>query len=146
MEPRTGFKLGKVYIKAVYCHPAYITYMQNTSWETLGWKQHKLESRLLGEIITSDIQMIPPYGRKQRGTKKLLDKVERGEWKIWLKTQHSKNKDHGIWAHHFMANVMGKQCKHWQTLFSWAQESLRMVTAAMKLKDTCSLEEKIWQT
>ena len=46
MEQQTGFKLGKEYIKAVYCHPAYLTYMQRTSWETLGWRKHKLESRL----------------------------------------------------------------------------------------------------
>ena len=55
MEKQTGSKSGKKYIKAVYCHPAYLTYMQSTSWETLGWKKHKLESRLPGEIsITSD--------------------------------------------------------------------------------------------
>ena len=50
MEQQTGSKQGKEYVKAVYCHPAYLTYMQSTSWETLGWKKHKLESRLLGEI------------------------------------------------------------------------------------------------
>ena len=61
MEQQTGLKLGKEYATAVYCHPAYLTYKQSTSWETLGWKKHKLESRLLGEIsITSDMQMTPP--------------------------------------------------------------------------------------
>ena len=50
MEQQTGFKLGKEYIKAVYCHPAYLTYTQSTSQEMLGWMTHKLESRLLGEI------------------------------------------------------------------------------------------------
>ena len=50
MEQQTGSKLGKEYIKAVYCHLAYLTSMQSTSWETLVWKKHKLESRLLGEI------------------------------------------------------------------------------------------------
>ena len=61
MEQRTGFTLGKEYIKAVYCHPAYLIYMQSTSCEMLGWIKHKLESRLPGEIsITSDIQMTPP--------------------------------------------------------------------------------------
>ena len=55
MEQQTGSKQEKEYIKAVYCHPAYSTYMQSTSWETLGWKKHKLESRFPGEIsITSD--------------------------------------------------------------------------------------------
>ena len=50
IEQRTGSKLGKEYIKAVYCHPAYLTYMQSTSLETLGWMKHRLESRLLVEI------------------------------------------------------------------------------------------------
>ena len=64
-EKQTGFKLGKEYIKAVYSHPAYLTYMQSTSWETLGCKKHKLESRLPGEIsITSDMQMTPPLWQK----------------------------------------------------------------------------------
>ena len=60
MEQQTDSKLGKEYIKAVYCYPAYLTYMQSTSLETLGWKKQKLELRLLGEIlITLDIQMTP---------------------------------------------------------------------------------------
>ena len=50
MKQQTGFKLGKEYIKAVYCHPAYITFMQSTSCKMPGWMKHKLESRLLGEI------------------------------------------------------------------------------------------------
>ena len=50
MEQQTGYKQEKEYVKAVYCHPAYLTYMQSTSWEMLGWRKHKLESRLLGEI------------------------------------------------------------------------------------------------
>ena len=61
MEQRTGSKLGKEYVKSAYFHSAYLTYMQSTSWETLGWKKHKLESRLPGEIsVTSDMQMTPP--------------------------------------------------------------------------------------
>ena len=65
MEQRTGSKLGKEYVKAVYCHPVYLTSMQSTSCETLGWKKHKLESRLPGEIsITSDMQMTPPLWQK----------------------------------------------------------------------------------
>ena len=60
MEQLTGSKLGKEYDKAVYCHPAYLTYMQGTSCEMPDWMKHKLESRLLGEISsTSDRQMIP---------------------------------------------------------------------------------------
>ena len=60
------FQIRKgVYVKAVYCHPAYLAYMQSTSCEMLGWMRHKLEPRLLGEIsITSDMQMTPPLWQK----------------------------------------------------------------------------------
>ena len=94
MEQWTGSKLGKEYIKAVYCLPAYLTYMQSTTCEMPGWKKldSRLESRSLREIsMTSDIEMILTYGRKQRGTKEPLDEGQRGEWKNWLKTQHSKS-------------------------------------------------------
>ena len=61
MKQQTGSKQKKGYVKAVYCHPDYLTCMQSTSWEKLGWKKRKLESRRLGEIsITSDMQMTPP--------------------------------------------------------------------------------------
>ena len=59
MEQWTGSKLGKEYVKFVYCHHAYLAYMQSTSYEMLGWMTHELESRLLGEMsTTSDMQMI----------------------------------------------------------------------------------------
>ena len=65
MEQQTGSKQEKEYVKAVYCHPAYLTSMQSTSWEKLSWEKQKLESRLLGEIsITSDTQMTPPLWQK----------------------------------------------------------------------------------
>ena len=65
MEQQTDSKLRKEYVKAVYCHPAYLTYMQSTSREMLGWMKHKLESRLLGVMsITSDLQMTPPLWQK----------------------------------------------------------------------------------
>ena len=65
MEQQTASKLGKEYVKAVYCHLANLTYIQSTSCEMPGWMKHKLESELLGEIsITSDMQMTPPYVRK----------------------------------------------------------------------------------
>ena len=67
MEQQTDSKSGKEYIKAVYCHPAYLTYIQSTSCETLGWMKHKLESRLPGEIsMTSDMQMAPPLWQKAK--------------------------------------------------------------------------------
>ena len=74
MEQQTGWKLGKEYVKAVYCHPAYLIYMQSTSCEMLGWMKHKLESRLLREIsITSDMPMTPPLWQKVKRTKKPLN-------------------------------------------------------------------------
>ena len=73
MEQHSGSKSGKKYIKAVYCHLAYLIYTQSTSCKISGWMKHKLESRLLGEIsITSDIQMTPPLWQKE-----LLDESER---------------------------------------------------------------------
>ena len=65
MEEQIGSKLRKEYVKAVYCHPAHLTYMQSTSCEMLGWMKHKLEARLPGEIsITSDTQMTPSLWQK----------------------------------------------------------------------------------
>ena len=65
MKQQTGSTSGKEYVKAVYCHPAYLTYMKSTSCEMLGWMKHKLESRLLGEVsITSDMQVTPPLWQK----------------------------------------------------------------------------------
>ena len=65
MEQQTGSKSGKEYVKAVYCHPVYLTYMQSTSWETPGWTKPKLESRLPEEIsTTSDMQMTPSLRQK----------------------------------------------------------------------------------
>ena len=86
MEQWTGSKLGN----AVHCQSACLTYMQSTSCEMLGWMNNKLEPQLQEEILmTADMQMIPT-GRKWRGTKEPLDEGERGDWKSWIKTQHSK--------------------------------------------------------
>jgi len=94
MEQQTGSKSGEEYIKAVYCHPAYLTYMQSTSWETLGWKKHKLESRLLGEIsIPSDRQMTPPWSAEsEEELRNLLMKVKDKSEKAELKLNIQKTK------------------------------------------------------
>ena len=64
---QTGLKYGKGYVKAVYCHPAYLTYMHSTSCEMPGWMKYKLESRFPGEIsVTSDMQMTPPLWQKAK--------------------------------------------------------------------------------
>ena len=78
IQQQTGSKLGKEYVKAIYCHLAYLTHIQSTSCKMPDWMKHKLESGLQGEIsITSDIQMTPPLWQKRRGTKDFLDESER---------------------------------------------------------------------
>ena len=89
----TGFKSRKGYVKAVYCHPAYLTYMQSISWETLGWKKHKLGSRLLGEIINNlrcaeDTTLM---AESEEELKSLLMKVKEDSEKVELKSQRSEN-------------------------------------------------------
>ena len=146
MEQQTGSKLGKKNVKAVYCHPAYLTYMQSTSWEMRDWMKYKLESRLPGEIsITPNMQMTPHYGSKQRRTKEPLDESKRREWKSWLKAQHLENSDHGIWSRHFM-QIDGETMETVRDFILGDPKSVQMVTAAMKLKDPCSLEEKLLST
>ena len=100
-----------------------------------GWVKHKLESRLPGEIsITSDMQVTPPFiSRKRKGTQEPLDESERGERETWLKIQHSKNEDHGIRSHHFMANRQGNSGNTDRLYFLGLQKPLQTVTAAMKL-------------
>ena len=135
MEKLTSFKLGKEYIKAVNCHPAYLTYMQSTSHKMLGWVKHKMESKLLGEIsIISGRLLTPPLWQK---VKSLLIKLKEESEKAGLKLNIPKTKIRASgpiisWSY--------------SNLFSLVPKSLLMVTAAMKLKHVCFLEEKQWQT
>ena len=83
MEQQTGLKLRKNYVKAVYCHPAYLTSMQSVSCKMPDWMKHKMESRLPGEIsITSDIQMTPLMAESEEELKNLLMRVIEGETKL----------------------------------------------------------------
>ena len=93
MEQQTGSKLGKEYVRAVYCHPAYLTYMQSTSCEMLGWMKHMLEARLPGEIsITSDnADTTTLMAESEEELKSLLMKVKEEREKVGLKIQHSEN-------------------------------------------------------
>ena len=75
--------------------------------------------------------------------KSLLMKVKEESEKVGLKLNIQKTKDHGFWSHHFMANRWGNSGKQWLTLFLWGPISPQMVTAAIKLKDAYSLEEKL---
>ena len=91
MEQQTGSKLGKDYIKAVCCHPAYLTSMQSTTCEMPDWMKHKLESRFPGEIsITSDMQRTPH--RKEEEMKRHLMKVKEESGKMGLKLNIQKTK------------------------------------------------------
>ena len=91
MEQQIGFKLGKEYVKALYCHPAYLTYVQSTSCKMLDWMKHKLESRLPGEIsMTSDD--ITLMAESEEEPKKRLMKVKEESERAGLKLSIQKNK------------------------------------------------------
>ena len=99
--------------------PCFFKYMHSTSWEMLGWKKHKIESSLPGEMsIASDMQMTPPLGHKAKRNWRASWWKRKREWKSWLKTQLSKKEDHGVWSHHFTANRWGNNGNS-DTLFSW---------------------------
>ena len=107
MEQWTGSKLGKEYIKAVYCYPAYLTYMQSTSCEMLGWMNEaqvgiKIARRNIKNLIYADDTTL--MAESEEELKSLLMKVKEESEKVGLKLKHSENKDHGIRSHHFMAN------------------------------------------
>ena len=93
MEQQTGSKLGKEYVKAVYCHPVYLTCMQSTSCEMLGWMKHKLESRLPGKInnvrYVDDITIM---AESEEELKRLLMKVKEESEKAGLKLNIQKMK------------------------------------------------------
>ena len=112
MEQQIGSKLGKEYVKATYCQPAYLTYIQSTSCEIPGRMKHKPESRLLGEIsITSDRHADDTtlMAESEEELKSLLMKVKEESEKVSLKLNIQKMKImDGIQSHHFMANRWGK--------------------------------------
>ena len=100
----TGSKLGKEYVKAVYCHPAYLTYMHSTSCEMPGWMKHKIARRNINNLRYADDTTL--MAESEEELKEPLEESER-RVKTWLKTQHSRNEEHGIWSHHFVANRWG---------------------------------------
>ena len=123
MKQQTGPKSGKGYVKIVYCHPAYLTYMQSTSWETLGWMKTqagiKIARRNINNLRYADDTTL--MAESEEELKSLLMKV-RGEWKSWLKAQHSENEDHGIQSHHFMANSWGNSGNSGRLYFGGLQK------------------------
>ena len=150
MEQQTGSKLGKEFIKAVYCQPVYSTSMQSTSCEILGWMKNKLDKAQTGIKITRrNINNLryeddTIFMAKWRGTKEPLDEVKESE-KAGLKLNIQITK---IIASGPIASwqIDGKIMETVTDLIFWAPESLQMVTAAMKLRDACSLEEELGQT
>ena len=143
MEQWTGSKTGKEYIKAVYCHPAYLTYMQSTSWETLDWKKHtgiKIAGRNIKNLRHGDDTTL--MAESEEELKSVLMRVKEESEKAGLKLNIQKT--------NIMASdpVTSWQID-WETMktvrdYFLAPKSLQMVTVAMKLKDTCPLEEKLW--
>ena len=127
------FQIGKGVCQGCILSPCLFNFYASTSWETLGWKKHQLESRLLGEIsITSDMQMTPPLRQKVI----LLMKVKEESEKVGLKLNIQKTKI-----------MVSGPITSWEidgeTSDFWAPKSLQMVTTAMKLKDAYSLEGKL---
>ena len=104
MEEQIGSESGKEYVKAVYCHPAYLTYMHSTSCEMPGWMKHKIARRNINNLRYADDTTL--MAESEEELKEPLEESER-RVKTWLKTQHSRNEEHGIWSHHFVANRWG---------------------------------------
>ena len=138
MEQQTGSKLKKEYVKAVYCHPAYLTHMQSTSCKMPGWMKHKMESRLLGEIsITSNMQMTLPLWQSEEDLKSLLMKVKEESEKAGLKLSIQKTEfiapgpiKYMVPSWQIYGEKSGDSGRFY--LFSWAPKSLQMVIAAIK--------------
>ena len=141
MEQQTGSKLGKEYANTVYCHIAYLTYKQSTSCEMPGWMKHKPESRFLGEIsVISDADDATIMVESEKELKSLLMKVKEESEKAGLilniqKTEIMASGPITSWQ------IKGPTVRDFIFLGS---KITAMVTAAMKLKDACSLEEKLW--
>ena len=133
--------MSKLYIVTLFI---YLTYMQSTSWETLGWMKHKLESRLLGEIsITSDDTTVMQESEEELNS--LLKKVKEESKKAGLKLNFQKMK---IMASGPITSwqIDGESVDTVADFIFWAPKSLQMVTAAVKWKDTYSSEGKLWLT
>ena len=106
MEQQTVSILWKEYVKAVYCHPTYLIFMQSTSWETLGWMKHKLESRLPGDIsVTSDMQIDSSLMAEEE-IKNLLMNMKEDSEKTGLKLTFNKQ-----WSWHQVPSLHGKQMR-----------------------------------
>ena len=144
MGQQSGSNLGKKYVKSVYCHPAYLTYMQSTSCEMLGWMKHKLEIKTVGRNINNlryadDTTLI---AERKEELKSLLMKVKEESEKVGLKLSIQKTK---IMASGCITlwEVDGETVETMSDFIFGAPKSLQMVIAVMKLKDAYSLKGKL---
>ena len=147
-ETTDWFQIGKGVCQGCILSPCLFNFYAEHIMRNAGLEEAQAGIKIAGRNINNlkICRWHHPYGRKWRGTQKPLDERESGEWKTWLKAQHSENKDHGIWCHHFMGNRWGNSGSSVRLYFWGAPKSLQMVIAAMKLKDACSLEGKLWPT
>ena len=148
MEQWTGSKLGKEYVKAVYCHPDCLTYlyaeyiMRNARLDEAQAGINTARRNINNLTYADDTTLTA----EEEELRSLLMKVKEEREKAGLKLNIQKNKNHGIQSQHIMANRCRNNGNSDKTLFSRAPISQQMVTIAMKFKDVCSLEEKLWQT
>ena len=132
------FKLVKQYAKCILWPCLFNLFAQYIMWNARLDEAHpgiKVAGRNINNFRYADDTTLMP--ECEEGTKESLDESERGEWKGWPKMNN-----HGIWSHYFMANRWGNNDRLY---FLGLQNQLQMVTAATKLKDACSMEEKLWQ-
>ena len=145
MEQQTGSRLGKEYVKAVYCHPAYLTYMQSTSWEMEAEAQVgiKILRRNINNLRYADDTTL--MAEIEEELKSLLKKMKEESEKAGLKLNIQKTK---IMASGPITSweIEGETVETVSDFIFWAPKSVQMVTAAMKLKDAYSLEGKLWPT
>ena len=144
MEQQTGSKLGKEYIKAVYCHPAYLTYIQSTACEMPCWMKSELESRLPGEIsITSDMQMIPLLmTESEEELQSLLMRVKEESEKTNLKLNIQKTKIKGSGAI-TLWQIEGETMETVRDFILLGSKITADGDCSHEIKDTCSLEGKL---
>ena len=145
-EQRNGSKLWKEYIKAVYCYPAYLPYMQSTSWEMPGWMKHKLESdagRNINNLRYADDTTL--MAESEEELKSLLMKVKEESEKVGLKLNIQKTK---IMASGPITSwwIDGETMETVSDVIFLGSKITAVGDCSMKLKDACSLEEKRWQT
>ena len=140
MEQWTGSKWGKEYVKAVYCHPAYLSYMQSTSWEMPSQAIIKIARKNINNLRYADDTLI---AESKEELKTLLMRVKEESEKAGLK-HNIKNKDHGIWSHHFMANKRGKSGSSDRFYFFGLQSHCKWWLQSYK-KWVGPLEGKLWQ-